>query len=252
MPAALLARFGRATAEQVVTPHRGAGGGASSGGAGAAGGRELPPGSERDFALGCLSQFAQPMGDGRGGWRSDRQRRAGAGSMAMGSHAAHLAQREYRPEDEPAEDVPDLEVSAALVDAMLKLWPEPEGSGFVRPARWSTRWSRTRSATMLRGAGACRSVARLPRCGQFSCGTGAPRCRDAAGRFARDGGRARGGRGVAGSGRRGGRTQASAASAEICVQPVSSERRQSGGPPHRDRSTGKPWPRLGQRQHRQH
>ena len=52
-------------------------------------------------------------------------------------HAAHRAQREYRflvwAEDEPAEDVLDLDVSPALVDAMLKPRPEPEGSGFVRP-----------------------------------------------------------------------------------------------------------------------
>ena len=52
-------------------------------------------------------------------------------------HAAHRALREYRflvwTEDEPAEDVLDLDVSPALVDAMRKPRPEPEGSGFVRP-----------------------------------------------------------------------------------------------------------------------
>ena len=51
--------------------------------------------------------------------------------------AAQRAQREYRfllwAEDEPAEDVLDLAVSPALVDAMRKLRPQPEGSGFVRP-----------------------------------------------------------------------------------------------------------------------
>jgi len=51
--------------------------------------------------------------------------------------AAHRALREYRflvwAEDEPVEDVLDLDVSSALVDAMLKPRPEPEGSGFVRP-----------------------------------------------------------------------------------------------------------------------
>ena len=50
--------------------------------------------------------------------------------------AAHRAQREYRfavwAEDEPAEDVLDLDVSAALVDALRKPRLEPEGSGFVR------------------------------------------------------------------------------------------------------------------------
>lgn len=50
--------------------------------------------------------------------------------------AAHRAQREYRfavwTGDDPAEDVLDLDVSAALVDAMRKRRPQPEGSGFVR------------------------------------------------------------------------------------------------------------------------
>ncbi len=79
MPAALLARFGRATAEQVVThieermaaPRR-------RGFRARLAGRELQPGSERDFALGLLSQFAQPMGTGP----------AGATAMGMGSHGA--------------------------------------------------------------------------------------------------------------------------------------------------------------------
>ena len=52
-------------------------------------------------------------------------------------HTAHRARREYRflvwAENEPAEDVLDLDVSPALVDAMLKLRPKPDGSGFVRP-----------------------------------------------------------------------------------------------------------------------
>ena len=50
--------------------------------------------------------------------------------------AARRAQREYRfavwAEDEPAEDVLDLDVSPALVDAMRRPRQEPEGSGFVR------------------------------------------------------------------------------------------------------------------------
>ncbi len=50
--------------------------------------------------------------------------------------AARRAEREYRfavwAEDEPAEDVLDLAVSPALVDAMRKPRPQPEGSGFVR------------------------------------------------------------------------------------------------------------------------
>ena len=63
IPAALLARFGRATAEQVVThieerliATRERGFRARFAG------RELRPGQERDFALGLVSQFAQPSG----------------------------------------------------------------------------------------------------------------------------------------------------------------------------------------------
>ena len=93
MPAALLARFGRATAEQVVThieermaaPRR-------RGLRARFAGREFQPGSsERGFALGFLSQFAQPMGAGpvgaapMGGAAVD-----GAAPMAMGTHAAGL------------------------------------------------------------------------------------------------------------------------------------------------------------------
>ena len=51
--------------------------------------------------------------------------------------AAHRAQQEYRflvwAENEPADDVLDLDISPALVDAMRKPRPEPEDSGFVRP-----------------------------------------------------------------------------------------------------------------------
>ena len=63
MPAALLARFGRVTAEQVVehveqrmaAPRE-------RGFRARFAGREFRPGMERDFALGFLSQFGQPMG----------------------------------------------------------------------------------------------------------------------------------------------------------------------------------------------
>ena len=79
IPAALLARFGRATAEQVVThieermaaPRR-------RGFRARFAGRELQPGQERDFALGLVSQFA-PMGTGS---------HPGVAPMGMGSHAA--------------------------------------------------------------------------------------------------------------------------------------------------------------------
>ena len=78
IPAALLARFGRATAEQVVThieermaaPRR-------RGFRARFAGRELQPGQERDFALGLVSQFA-PMGMGS---------HAGGAPIGMGSHA---------------------------------------------------------------------------------------------------------------------------------------------------------------------
>ncbi len=50
--------------------------------------------------------------------------------------AAHRAQREYRfavwAEDDPAEDVLDLNVSPALADAMSRPRPKPDNSGFMR------------------------------------------------------------------------------------------------------------------------
>ena len=50
--------------------------------------------------------------------------------------AAHRAQREYRfavwAEDDPAEDVLDLDVSPALADAMMRPRPKPDNSGFMR------------------------------------------------------------------------------------------------------------------------
>ena len=82
IPGALLGRFGRATAEQVVThieermaaPRQ-------RGFRARFAGRELRSGQERDFALGFLTQFAQPMGMGS---------HAGAAPMGVGSHAAPL------------------------------------------------------------------------------------------------------------------------------------------------------------------
>ena len=75
MPAALLARFGRATAEQVVehveqrmaAPRE-------RGFQARFAGRDFQPGMERDFALGFLSQFGQPMGANP------------MGATAMGAH----------------------------------------------------------------------------------------------------------------------------------------------------------------------
>ena len=88
MPAALLARFGRATAEQVVThieermaaPRQ-------RGFRARFAGRELRSGQERDFALGFLTQFAQPMGMGPAGAAA----MGGAAPMGMGSHAPGAA-----------------------------------------------------------------------------------------------------------------------------------------------------------------
>ena len=89
MPAALLARFGRATVEQVVehieermaAPRR-------RGFRARFAGRELQPGSERDFALGLLSSFA-PRGAGPAGAVPMGGAAMGAAApMAMGSRAA--------------------------------------------------------------------------------------------------------------------------------------------------------------------
>ena len=100
MPAALLARFGRATAEQVVThieermaaPRQ-------RGFRARFAGRELQAGGEREFALGFLRQFAQPTGmgpagaapmggPGMGGMAPMGGAAMGAAPMAMGSHSA--------------------------------------------------------------------------------------------------------------------------------------------------------------------
>ena len=90
MPAALPARFGRATAEQVVehieermaAPRQ-------RGFRARFAGRELQPGNERDFARGFLSQFAQPMGTGPAGTGPmGGAVMGGAAPMAMGSHPA--------------------------------------------------------------------------------------------------------------------------------------------------------------------
>ena len=84
MPAALLARFGRATAEQVVehieermaAPRR-------RGFTARLAGRELQPGTERDFALGLVSSVA-PTGTGLSGAAP----MGGAAPAATGSHLA--------------------------------------------------------------------------------------------------------------------------------------------------------------------
>ena len=73
---------------------------------------------------------------------------------------AHRALREYRfavwAEHEPAEDVLDLDVAAALVDAMRKPGPELEGSGFVRAG--AAEYS---AVEELEGGGSSRASARV-------------------------------------------------------------------------------------------
>ncbi len=86
MPAALLARFGRATAEQVVeqveermaAPRR-------RGFRARLAGREFQPGRERDFALGFLTQFA-PAGAGAASMGGAAP--GGAATAVTGSHLA--------------------------------------------------------------------------------------------------------------------------------------------------------------------
>ena len=86
MPAALLARFGRAPAEQVVehieermaAPRE-------RGFRARFAGRELQPGQERDFALGFLTQFAQPMGIGPVGAVPTGMGSSPAGASALGA-----------------------------------------------------------------------------------------------------------------------------------------------------------------------
>ena len=88
MPAALLARFSRATAEQVVTTIEERMAAPRQRGFRARfAGRELRSGQERDFALGFLTQFAQPMGMGPAGAAA----MGGAAPMGMGSHAPGAA-----------------------------------------------------------------------------------------------------------------------------------------------------------------
>ncbi len=95
--------------------------------------------------------------------------------------AAHRGRREYRfavwAEDEPAEDALDLDVSPALLDAMRKPRPEPEGGGFVRPG--AAEYS---AVEELEGVGSSRARARVETLPAF-LGAGnptvAPRPRDA-------------------------------------------------------------------------
>ena len=93
----------------------------------------------------CTAHQSQTVYHGPVAYIGDPQRRLESASSALElalllvflKHTAHRPQREYRflvwAEDEPPEDVLDLDVSPALVDAMSRPRPEPEGGGFVRP-----------------------------------------------------------------------------------------------------------------------
>ena len=93
----------------------------------------------------CTAHKSQAVYHGPVAYLDDPHRRLESASSALElalllvflKHAAHRDRPEYRflvwAEDEPAEHVLDLEVSPALVDAMLKPRPEPEDRGFVRP-----------------------------------------------------------------------------------------------------------------------
>ena len=78
--------------------------------------------------------------------------------------AEYRAQREYRfavwAEDDPAEDVVDLDVSPALVDAMWKPRHEPEGSGFVSAG--AEGWSAVEGPAEGRSSSAEARVEALP------------------------------------------------------------------------------------------
>ena len=86
-------------------------------------------------------------------------------------HAAHRGQREYRflvwTEDVPAEDVVDLEVSPALVDAMWKPRQVPEGSGFVRAS--AEDYSAVEDADANDASGARARIETLPAAALPAC-----------------------------------------------------------------------------------
>ena len=92
IPAALLARFGRANAEQVVehveqrmaAPRE-------LGFRARFAGRELRPGMERDFALGFLSQFGQTIGASPLGATAMGPRPVGAASTGTAPMGTHLS-----------------------------------------------------------------------------------------------------------------------------------------------------------------
>ena len=101
--------------------------------------------------------------------------------LVFTKHTAHSAQREYRflvwTEDTPAEDVVELEVSPALVDAMWRPRQEPEGSGFVRGG--AEEYSTIEDADANGPSGARARVETLPAFLEAGNPTAAPRPHDA-------------------------------------------------------------------------
>ena len=166
----------------------------------------------------CPAHKSQAVYHGPVAYLDDPHRRLESASSALElalllvflKHAAHRDRREYRflvwAEDEPAEHVLDLDVSPALVDAMLKPRPEPEDRGFVRPG--ATEYSAVEDAHGDGSPGARARVETVPAFLGAANPTVAPRPHDAetlGGRSPRDGDGARGGRGTARSSRYGGR-----------------------------------------------
>ncbi|MDE2907470.1 MAG: hypothetical protein OXQ28_15450 [Acidobacteriota bacterium] len=103
--------------------------------------------------------------------------------------AAHRAQREYRfavwAEDDPAEDVLDLDLSPALADAMSRPRPKPDNSGFMRAG--AAAHSAVEDAAGDGPSGPRARVETLPAfrgAGNPTVVPRADRCRDAAGRSA--------------------------------------------------------------------
>ena len=120
----------------------------------------------------CTAHKSQTVYHGPVAYVDDPYRRLESASSALElalllvfvKHAAHRALREYRflvwAEDEPAEEVLDLDVSPALVDAMLKPRSEPEDGGFVRPG--AAEYSAVEDAAGGGSSGARARVEALP------------------------------------------------------------------------------------------
>ena len=136
VPAALLARFGRATAEQVVDQVEARMVARREGGFRARlAGREFRRGGEREFALGFLSQFA-PAGTGPAGATSvtARSHLAGAfGADTSGMGGAPGMSRTTGVHSAPGGDLlssSELELNRASHGGVLSLWSRSSRSAF--------------------------------------------------------------------------------------------------------------------------